>query len=123
MVTKIKETLRLLGITHSRPGFRRVVCAIELVLEDEDRLEAVTKEVYEVAAARIGGNWKTTERNIRSAVNTAWEHNRELLDEMAAYPLPSPPKASEFLEIVSNYIQRTETKPDTKKDFYSIGKR
>ena len=75
MVTKIKETLRLLGITHSRPGFRRVVCAIELVLEDEDRLEAVTKEVYE------------------------------------------------FLEIVSNYIQRTETKPDTKKDFCSIGKR
>lgn len=31
---------------------------------------------------------------------------RELLREMAGYPLDGPPTASEFLEILSNDVQR-----------------
>ena len=46
------------------------------------------------------------DRNIRTAVQIAWRTNPELLREMAGYPLDGPPTASEFLEILSNDVQR-----------------
>ena len=53
-----------------------------------------------------GRKWTAVERNIRTAVQIAWRTNPELLREMAGYPLDGPPTASEFLEILSNDVQR-----------------
>lgn len=108
MSVDIKEILRPLGITRSCRGFSRVLLAVELVLKDEDRLGAVTKEVYQCVAAYYGCNWKTVERNIRSAIQIAWRTNPKYLNKMAGYPLAEPPTASDFLEIVTNYIQRAK---------------
>ena len=72
----------------------------------EDSLEAVTKEIYWEVGSRCGRKWTAVERNIRTAVQIAWRTNPELLREMAGYPLDGPPTASEFLEILSNDVQR-----------------
>lgn len=108
MSVDIKETLRPFGITAGHRGFPRIVRAIELVLEDEDRLYAVTKQVYKTTGKELQCSWITVERNIRSAIDTAWRRNRELLVKMAGYSLTEPPPSSEFLEIISNYIRRLE---------------
>ena len=106
-MTIVQDTLRSLGITRKYRGFRYTEISIELVLEDEDRLQAVTKEVYYEAARRCGCKWSAVERGIRTAVQRAWRVNRGRLVEMAGYPLEEPPIASEFIEIVSNHIQRS----------------
>lgn len=77
-----------------------------LAVDQEDSLEAVTKEIYWEVGSRCGRKWTAVERNIRTAVQIAWRTNPELLREMAGYPLDGPPTASEFLEILSNDVQR-----------------
>lgn len=110
----VYDILRQLGITHNYCGYRNTVAAVELVLEDEKRLEAVTKEVYYETSLKCGCKWSSVERNIRTAVKRAWSVNPELLKEIAGFPLKRPPTASEFIEIIASYIKRTEEKAESR---------
>ena len=49
----VHETLRSLGVTRKYRGYRLTVMAIELVLDDEDRLDAVTKEKPEETMTEV----------------------------------------------------------------------
>ena len=123
-INVIRRELRALGITRRCRCYGRIVMAIQLAVDQEDSrraacgrilaeadsvedsLEAVTKEIYWEVGSRCGRKWTAVERNIRTAVQIAWRTNPELLREMAGYPLDGPPTASEFLEILSNDVQR-----------------
>ena len=87
-INVIRRELRALGITRRCRCYGRIVMAIQLAVDQEDSLEAVTKEIY----------WEVGSR--------CWRTIPELLREMAGYPLDGPPTASEFLEILSNDVQR-----------------
>ncbi len=102
----IYTTLRALGTTRCYRGFDTVVYCICLAVEDDLRLQAITKEIYMEAATHFGYHWKRVERSLRTASERAWSVNRELLCQMAGYPLRNTPTAEEFVEIVSNYILR-----------------
>ena len=106
-MTTIRDTLRSLGITRCYKGYRHTAYAIRLAVEDEDRLEAVTKAIYMEIASHFDCQWTAVERNIRTAVARAWKVNRQLLCEMVGYPLACTPTASEFIEIVSSYVIRS----------------
>ena len=106
MENRIKDTLRGLGITTNYYGFHRTLSAVTLVLEDSDRLQAVTREIYWIVAERCGCKRSAVERNIRTVVQRAWRINPQRLIRMAGYPLSEPPTASEFIEIIANYVQR-----------------
>lgn len=106
-MTIIKRTLRLFGITRCYKGFKHTAYAIHLAVQNESRLEAVTKEIYMATASHFGCKWTAVERNIRTAVERAWRVNPSLLCELAGYPLSSPPAASEFIEIIASYILRS----------------
>jgi len=103
----IQETLRLFGITRCYKGFLHTAYAIQLAVENENRLEAVTKEIYMETAAHFECNWTAVERNIRTAVSRAWSVNPDLLCQMAGYPLEAEPTSSQFIEIISSYIIRS----------------
>ena len=45
-MTTIQDTLRSFGITRCYKGFQYAAYAIQLAVEDESRLESVTKEIY-----------------------------------------------------------------------------
>lgn len=106
-MTNIQDTLRPLGITRCYKGFRHTAYAIKLAVENEDRLESITKGIYMETAVYFNCKWTTVERNIRTAVSRAWKVNRPRLCEMAGYPLTCTPTTSEFIEIVSSYIIRS----------------
>ena len=106
-MTIIQDTLRLFGITRCYKGFQHTAYAIYLAVQDESRLEAVTKEIYMGTASHFNCNWTAVERNIRTAVARAWRINRPLLVKIAGYPLTYPPTASEFIEILASYILRS----------------
>lgn len=104
----IQETLRALGITRCYKGFKQIEFSVALAVSEEDRLEAVTKEIYMVTASHFNCKWTSVERNIRTAVARVWRIDRALLREMAGYPLPCSPTASEFIEIITSYILRSD---------------
>lgn len=90
-INVIRRELRALGITRRCRCYGRIVMAIQLAVDQEDSLEAVTKEIYWEVGSRCGRKWTAVERNIRTAVQIAWRTNPELLREMAGYPLDGPP--------------------------------
>ena len=98
-MTAVQDILRSLGITRCYKGFKHTEYAICLAIQDESRLEAITKEIYMETAAHFECNWTAVERNIRTAVSRAWSVNPGLLCQMAGYPLESEPTSSQFIEI------------------------
>ena len=69
-MTIVQDTLRLFGITRCYKGFKHTSFAICLAIQDESRLEAVTKEIYMETASYFNCEWTAVERNIRTAVAT-----------------------------------------------------
>ena len=102
----IQDTLRELGIGKNYISQKRTVAAIQLALEDEDRLLRVKKGIYIPAAEICNCTWNAVERNIRMVVEKAWKVNRDGLVHMAGYPLSEPPTASEFVEIMVYHLQK-----------------
>ena len=51
----IQETLRLFGITRCYKGFLHTAYAIQLAVENENRLEAVTKEWRPLSTSTVLG--------------------------------------------------------------------
>ena len=85
-MTAVQDILRSFGITRCYKGFKHTEYAICLAIQDESRLEAITKEIYMETAAHFECNWTAVERNIRTAVSRAWSVNPDLLCQMAGYP-------------------------------------
>ena len=103
----IQDTLRELGAGRKRVTQRRTVVAIQLALEDEDRLLACD-EGHLLCSSRnlrlqmdYGGA-----QSIRLVVKRIWSDNAEGLIHMAGYPLSEAPTASDFVEILSHYIRK-----------------
>ena len=67
-INVIRRELRALGITRRCRCYGRIVMAIQLAVDQEDSLEAVTKEIYWEVGSRCGRKWTAVERNIRTAV-------------------------------------------------------
>lgn len=118
MIT-IQDALRPFGITRCYRGYKHTVYAIQLALAQNDRLEAVTKEIYMETAAHFACKWTAVERNLRTAVRRAWRVNPDLLCQLAGYPLFAAPTASEFIEIISSYIIRSYN-PQSESDLATV---
>ena len=107
-VIMIKQTLQDLGVTCNYNGYYQAIFAIQLALENEDRLCSVTQQIYWVVADKTHCKRCNVERNIRTVIFRAWKINKDLLIEMAGFPLTSPPSVSEFLAIMVTYLKRME---------------
>nr|DAI57205.1 MAG TPA: Sporulation initiation factor Spo0A C terminal [Caudoviricetes sp.] len=104
----INNILRDLSIGKNYKGHREIAYAVQLLLEDEDRLCAVVKEVYIPVAKHFNVEWNAVERNLRTAISRVWRLRRQRLFEIAGYEMEEPPTGSEFLDILLSYAQRQE---------------
>ncbi len=105
----IQELLYRMGVTAKYIGFFHTSCAVELAMEDPERLLLVTKWLYPDVAERYETSWKSVERNIRTATNVAWNSNPDALSEYAGFELSEKPCNSQFLAILANYCSRFKT--------------
>ncbi len=103
---ELKQILRQMGVNRLYLGQRAAICAVELVQEDEDRLLDVVNGIYKVIATEQNKSWTAVERQLRTAVNTAWKTNPDLLQSIAGYQLLKQPTTSEFIEILYNHTVR-----------------
>lgn len=106
---EVKEILTKLGVIMCYRGFECAEFSVELAVEDESRLGAVTKEIYMPTADNIGCNWKAVECNLRTVVNRAWKLNPELMRTLAGYRLEKKPTVAEFITIVANHVLRSKS--------------
>ena len=109
---EIQIVLRRLGICSTYKGYKATVLALTLALEDENRLNSITKNIYSEVARQLGSTPSAVERNMRTVVQRAWKINPADLERMAGYNIEYLPSVSEFLDILFNYIQRSRLSKD-----------
>ena len=100
----IQKTLRALGITRNYDSYRMILAAVQLAVEDEDRLRLVTKEIYRPVSILCCCPLANVERNIHTVIFRVWKVNRPLLSQLAGFPLEAPPAVSHFIEMLANHL-------------------
>lgn len=108
----VLDILRPLGLTSKYIGVVQLSMAVQLLLENPERIFAVKDGLYSVIAERFSVQWKTVERNIRTITQLAWEKHPDRLTALMGYPLSKRPTTSEFIEMV---WQRTSEMGQEKK--------
>lgn len=99
-----------MGITRASKSSRILYECIALIFEQEDRLEAVQKEVYmpiaEQRHCKWLAKWLAIQSAVRRAAEKAWTTNPQRVQEMAGYPLTGCPSAVQFFEMIYNAVVR-----------------
>lgn len=101
MQTEVYDLLYRLGITANYTGFFQTASAVQLCMEQPERLLLVTKWVYPDVARHYKTNWKAVERNIRTVNGIVWEQNRSYLEKLAGRELLYKPSNAQLLAILS----------------------
>lgn len=104
MNTNIHNTLHTLGITRNYDGYRLTLAAVQLALEDANRLRFVTGQIYRPVSVICSCPLAHVERNIRTVIFRAWHVNKAFLFKIAGYPLDAPPSVSLFIEMLVDYL-------------------
>ena len=75
MKERIMKLLLTLGISPCMKGFQAMVCAIEMIMADQDLLNQVSKRLYPEVAEQCNTTVHAAERNIRQAVISMFDHH------------------------------------------------
>lgn len=103
---QLDQILRPLGITRNSKNYRVLCECVALICEQEDRLEAVQKEIYTPIAEQRRCKWSAIQSAVRRAAEKAWALNPEGVQQLAGYPLTGAPSAVQFLEMLYNAVVR-----------------
>ena len=103
---RINGLLRPMGITRNMSAYSILYQCLELICEQEDRLQAVEKYIYMPIAEKKGCDPKAIQSAIRRAAKSAWLTNPTYVQQLAGYPLTGTPSAVQFLEMLYNALAR-----------------
>lgn len=103
---EIQKLLRDIGSNNTYLGYYYTTYAVQLVIEDETKLILISKWLYPDVAIKFHTSVSCVERNIRTIIQTIWEHgNIELMEAIAGKQLLEKPTNSEFISILAFYIR------------------
>jgi len=101
----VRNLLLQLEINRSYTGFEYIIYGVELVINDRNCLNYITKSLYLDIAKEYNTSWTQVERNIRTVVNAIWKNgNKELLKMICGGKIIKKPKNKEFFLLISDYI-------------------
>lgn len=105
----IEYVIRTLGVGATYQGYRYLGYGIELCLENEEYLLAISKQLYPEIAKRYKTTTGSVERDIRTVIRVCWENGYDVLQSYSLRPLRVRPTAGEFFDILVAYLRREET--------------
>lgn len=106
---EIQRLVRTLGIGATYRGYRYLNYGIELCMQDENYLLAVSKLLYPKIAKEYSATSSSVERDIRTVINVCWERgNQQLLKEISFRPLNAKPTSSVFLDILVDHLNHKD---------------
>lgn len=102
----IYENLRSLGLTSKYQGYHQLAEAIEIVLEHDEFMLNVTKNIYPEVALRMKVTPQSVERNIRTAIEVCWRQSGpETFSKIAGCRISKIPTNAEFIDMFAFYIK------------------
>ena len=101
---KTKDLVKLLGVNLKIKGFYYVVSAIDMARTCSEESLMITKDVYPHVASQFQTTPSGVEHAIRTAINTAWINNKDMLDKVAGYKLFYRPSNKEFIMMTASYL-------------------
>ena len=108
LTDRITLELRRLCIPGCLRGFKYLAYMLAQAVPDQNRLVLITKNLYPDTGRSFGVSAASLERAVRTAISSGWKRGgRSVLEEMACCSLSTRPTASQFLDIVADYIRRT----------------
>ena len=79
-----------LGIRPNLSGYQLLISAITLALHDPALLSSMTRALYPAVAAQHGCNVRAVERNIRRAIESAYEYDPERIRSVFYFKVKKP---------------------------------
>ena len=102
----IYETLRSLGLTSKYQGYQQLAEATKIVLENDNFMLNVTKNIYPEVAFRLKVTSQSVERNIRTAIEVCWRQSGpEGFSKIAGCKITRIPTHAEFIDMFAFYIK------------------
>ena len=106
----VVSLLKELGISQHLTGFNQLVCAIELVIEDEGYMRNIFNGLYPAVAERTGSNAHRAERNMRHAIENGMDKGNvdiwNIVFGNSIHPNKGRPSNSEFFAACAYYIKK-----------------
>lgn len=99
-MTGIQKHLWRMGLGNRLKGYKMTILAVEMCMEDEDRLLCAQEHLFKPIAMQLGCNYRSVERDIRTVIGFAWRNNPDYLSRLAGFPLSQPPTVIHFLDIL-----------------------
>ena len=88
--TEVVRFVQKLGIRPNLNGYHLLVKAILLALKSPNLLHSLTKELYPKIANDYGKNVKAVERNMRKAIESAYEYDPQRMQSVFDYKVDKP---------------------------------
>ena len=105
----MRTLLDRLGVSAKYKGYRMLLNAIEIALENETAVSNITSCIYPRIAAEYGVTEANVEKNIRMAIRTFWEYgDHELYDQVSGFPTEERPGNAAFIGAIASYLIRTD---------------
>ena len=79
-----------LGIRPNLTGYHLLIKAILMALNSPDLLKSLTKELYPQIAKDHGTNVRAVERNMRKAIESAYEYDPQRIRSVFYYKVDKP---------------------------------
>ena len=82
--------VRKLGIRPNLTGYKLLIRSIMIALESPRIINSLTHELYPLVAMHHGCNVRAVERNIRRAIESAYEYDPERIRSVFYYKVDKP---------------------------------
>ena len=106
--TAIRKTLDQIGVKHNIKGYSYIIRAIEMCLEDRNKLNYIVKGIYAEIAQENNDKVTNVERAMRHAIEVSWKQgNLALINRIFGYTVSSDkgkPTNSEFVALITDFI-------------------
>ena len=104
MMRKVSGLIRRRGATSKYKGYYFVAEAVRITMEFQEQPLKITKDIYPNLAKKFKSTPTNVEHDIRTVVNVCWTNHKEVMEEIAGYPLTYKPTNSEFLDMIVYYL-------------------
>jgi two-component system response regulator (stage 0 sporulation protein A) len=111
--SRITGTLKTIGVPANILGYLYARDAIALVMHDRAAINAITKIIYPAVAKSFGTTPSRVERNIRHAIETAWNRGdiniqQRFFASTVSYTKGKPTNA-EFIATIAEHLLHNAT--------------
>lgn len=106
-MNQVQKFLSEEGVSLKYTGFDYVVMAVQLVMEKEERMRALEKEVYQKVADEYHVSRSSVEKNIRKIRDVLWiDRGGHFPTRVQGGRFRRAPYPGEMIELIALYLKK-----------------